>query len=106
MWREKTRASPGLLLFLDGLLEKKPDLRCLIQVEEERGLGWLQSSGLGDGVGGQVGVKKGSVFYKKPRIFASEACALLTISSTRTALQAQSVFLISRSCVCDLTSTL
>lgn len=50
MWREETRASPGLLLFSDGLLEEKLDLSCLVKADERRERPWLelQGSGLGD----------------------------------------------------------
>lgn len=36
VWREETRASPGLLLFLDGLLGEKLDLNSLLEMTERR----------------------------------------------------------------------
>lgn len=36
MWRKETRASPGLLLFLDGHLEEKLDFDRLLKAAERR----------------------------------------------------------------------
>lgn len=36
MWREETRASPGLLLLSDGLLGEKLDLNRLLEMTEKR----------------------------------------------------------------------
>lgn len=66
VWREETRASPGLLLFLDGLLEEKLDLNHLLETAEwkERPGPVLQGSGLGDAAVGQVGVER-VCFYRQ-----------------------------------------
>lgn len=91
VWREETRASPGLLLFLDGLVEKKLDLNRLVEAAERKtGPDWSwRALGLGDAGVGQGGVERGCFNRQKGWLFKSKSCGLVIISNTRATLQIQ-----------------